>query len=95
MNKGKDTKKPAAEKPQVVDVPASKCKALKENGETCGSTRRADYHNVTRAAHAGELPDGTPYDVVVFRRTKCLDCGQARVDRTFEMASDDDLEAEA
>lgn len=88
-------KKPAAEKPQVVDVQPSKCKAVKDDGEICGSTRRADYHNVTRVYHAGELPDGTPFDTIIFRRTKCLDCGQARVDRSYEMVSDDDLEAEA
>jgi hypothetical protein len=66
----------------VNDVQPSRC-------AKCGSTRRADYHNVTRSAHAGELPDGTTYNMVVFRRTHCLDCGQQRVDRTFETAAAD------
>lgn len=95
MAKTNRNEEPKKQPAPVVDVQPSKCKAVKEDGEICGSTRRADYHNITRVAHAGELPDGTPYETVIFHRTKCLDCGQARVDRTFVMASDDDLEAEA
>ncbi len=50
----------------------------------CGSTRRAPYSNVRTHDCPGETPDGVAYSRVVWRRTRCLDCGQARDDKSFE-----------
>jgi len=78
----KPHKKPPELSPvPVVDAPSSRC--IK-----CGSTRRADYRGITRQPHVGQLADGTKYNMVVWRRTHCLDCGQARVDRAWEMSDD-------
>lgn len=51
----------------------------------CGSTERAPYmgspveHKIT-----GVDLQGHHYTHVVFRRTKCLNCGQVRTDRSYE-----------
>lgn len=49
----------------------------------CGSTAREDYDGKTVIDIGGEH-DGKPYTRVVYRPTRCLDCGQTRTDRTFE-----------
>ena len=61
----------------VVIVPASRC-------EDCDSTRRTEYTNKRTHPYAGLDGDGRPFTAVVWRNTTCLDCGQARTDRTFE-----------
>jgi hypothetical protein len=63
--------------PMIVQVSPSRC-------ASCGSTRRAPYHRVTRQHFAGNTREGEPYNVIVRRHTRCLDCGQARVDRSYE-----------
>lgn len=50
----------------------------------CGSTKRSAYFNRRTIENAGRTADGTPYKRIVWRRTKCLSCGQVRDDRTFE-----------
>ena len=65
------------DKPPVNLVEPSRCRV-------CGSTERSPYSNVRRLDHAGLTPDGRPYKQVVWRRTTCLKCGQARDDKTFE-----------
>jgi len=50
----------------------------------CLSTRRSDYWGKTVQEYAGLTPGGMPYTHIVRRRCKCLDCGQVRVDKTFE-----------
>jgi hypothetical protein len=51
---------------------------------SCGSAKREDYHNVRRLPFGGITPDGRAYTHVIWRRTRCLDCGQARDDKSFE-----------
>jgi len=68
----------------VNDVPAAPVSTCK-----CGSTRRTDYHNTTQNAIDGLKPDGTPYNRVTQRRCECLDCGQCRIDRTFDLVAED------
>ena len=51
---------------------------------SCGSLQREPYHNVRTLDFAGIAPDGRPFTRVVWRRTRCRDCGQARDDKTFE-----------
>jgi len=62
--------------PIVQQVAVSRC--------PCGSMRRAPYSNVQTLDYAGETRDGVAYSQVVWRRTRCLDCGQVRVDKSFE-----------
>lgn len=60
----------------LVDVPASRCRV-------CNSTRRAFYERVDLVEGSGTDPQGKPYTAVELRPTSCLDCGQARIDRTW------------
>jgi len=60
----------------VITVEPSRCRR-------CGSTRRSDYYGKTEQAFRGEH-NGQPFTHIVRRRTKCLDCGQLRVDRAYE-----------
>lgn len=50
---------------------------------TCGSTKRTAYHDKLEQDYAGEH-DGRPYTHVIRRRTECVDCGQHRVDHSYE-----------
>ncbi len=46
----------------------------------CLSIRRDKYNRVVKRGIIGVLADGTEYDTVTWRRTKCLSCGQCRID---------------
>ncbi len=80
-------KKPTANKPKrphsqrtpVVDAAVTAC-------PKCGSTERTGYNNKTEVerAIAGTTRDGRPFTHVVWRRTKCKECNQHRVDRCHE-----------
>lgn len=82
-SKKKETAEPKDEKdqpkrqtgiPQVSTV-ATQC-------SKCGSSRRDKYSGVRIQEHAGTF-EGKQYTHIVRRWTKCLDCGQARVDREY------------
>jgi hypothetical protein len=49
----------------------------------CDSTERTKYTTIKDMPHQG-LRDGKPYTRVVWRRTTCANCGQARVDQHYE-----------
>jgi len=49
----------------------------------CGSTQRAGYLDKVVQKMAGTA-DGKPFNRIVRRRTRCLDCGHPRIDRSFE-----------
>lgn len=68
---------PAAGPPPVVTVEPSRC-------PECGATDREDYNNTVTREIPGVLPDGRPYCRVTWRRTRCLACGQHRIDKTYE-----------
>lgn len=68
-----------------VEVFISACK-------TCGSTKRTKYTNTQTADIEGETLDGRRYNQVTWRNTNCLKCGQARVDRFYEMVETVDLD---
>lgn len=53
----------------------------------CGATNRTPYHNTVTHAIAG-IHDGREYDTILYRRTSCGDCGQARVDKSYELRRD-------
>jgi len=61
----------------VVDVQASQCPG-------CASTRRSEYLDRHVQEYAGTTNAGKKYNRIVRRRTRCLDCGQLRIDRAFE-----------
>lgn len=50
----------------------------------CESTRRTPYNNTKAIPSAGNHPDFGRYTHIVIRHTKCLKCGQSRVDRSYE-----------
>lgn len=68
---------------KVVDVEISRCP-----NSNCASTNRGPYLDRHVQEYAGLTPDGKPYNRIVRRRCQCLDCGQMRIDRTFENEPD-------
>ena len=65
-----------SKKVESVVVQESRC-------TKCGSTRRSKYINKRVLRLSGVRPDGTVYESVTWRRTKCLDCDQWRDDKTY------------
>lgn len=61
--------------------------SVKSRCPKCDSTDREAYHNVKELPSRGKTADGRNYNLVVWRRTKCKNCGQMRIDRTFELQS--------
>lgn len=51
---------------------------------SCGSSDRAEYEGVRRTPCSKTLADGRVVTAILRRRTKCLSCGQIRIDRSFE-----------
>lgn len=52
--------------------------------QKCGSTNREPYDKVLEREMGGRLNGGIEYSHVVWRRTKCRACGQARTERHYE-----------
>jgi hypothetical protein len=50
----------------------------------CRSTERDHYSRRRVVPYYGADPDGCPCTRVVFRWTRCLACGQARIDKFYE-----------
>ena len=67
----------AAEPKPVVDGALTHC-------PRCGSTERTGYANRRELQHAGTSPTGQPYNLVVWRDTRCAVCLQLRCDRHYE-----------
>jgi hypothetical protein len=72
---------------EYADVVPSRCKK-------CGSSRRSPYHNARYDDHTGE---GLPFVGIHYRPCKCLDCGQARIDKepVYEASSQDAIASTA
>lgn len=79
--------RPKGAKTEKLIAPAAPSRCPK-----CHSTNRAPYHDVNTLEHGGLDAAGQPYNRVVFRRTACTDCGQARVDRAYEYDAPDEDE---
>ena len=50
----------------------------------CGGARRAPYWGRQEQKYGGTTSEGRVYRRIVRRRTRCLDCGQVRIDRNYE-----------
>lgn len=61
----------------TADAAASRCPA-------CGSTNRNAYEGTPNVQEYSGESNGQPYTHIVRRRCQCADCGQYRIDRTFE-----------
>tara|TARA_R100000808_G_C2086801_1_gene108669 strand:- start:65 stop:397 length:333 start_codon:yes stop_codon:yes gene_type:complete len=82
MPKRKKTGRPKGAKNKdvlIVDTEATSC-------PTCGSSNRAAYWGKMRRDLSGTTPDGRIFEAITYRRTRCGDCGQHRVDREFSFA---------
>lgn len=55
----------------------------------CKSSERERYRLVNCVAHGGVTASGIRYSHVVFRRTKCKQCGTSRVDKFLENRAPD------
>lgn len=53
----------------------------------CGSTDRAPYANRSEEECVCTIGERIPVTHIVRRLTRCLSCGQARIDATFENRS--------
>jgi len=60
----------------VITVEPSRCRR-------CGSTRRSEYYGKAEQAFHG-VHNGRLFAHIARRRTKRVDCGQLRIDRTYE-----------
>lgn len=91
---GKPPRKPRAKRKPAADVVQRDrdhrdvVQVIPSTCRRCGSTRRTGYTSTTRKDISGKTRDGQPFTSVVWRSCRCLDCDQARVDRTFENAPD-------
>ncbi|QEG18946.1 hypothetical protein GmarT_48410 [Gimesia maris] len=52
----------------------------------CLSTDRLGYSSVKTREFSGTAPNGQPFNFVSRKRTRCLKCGQKRIDVTYENA---------
>ena len=71
---------------KTVDKPESvagltRCKA-------CHSTERERYTNSRSVSTCGIDPEGKPYNRVTWRNTRCKNCGQVRVDKSYEQITE-------
>ena len=63
----------------TADSDVTRCAKCQSTERSPYSQRRAtDFHNT-------HLQDGKPYNRIVYRSCHCLQCGQHRRDRTFEL----------
>lgn len=61
----------------IVEVYKSQC-------PKCGSTERTEYNNTRAPLVVGGLKDGRRYTSIIWRRTTCKSCKQARIDKCYE-----------
>lgn len=75
----KPTGRPAGSKniDATADAHPSQCPA-------CGSTNRGPYLGTANVQEYGGTHEGRPHTHIIRKRTTCADCGQTRIDRTFE-----------
>jgi hypothetical protein len=81
---GTETKQQAGRPKGAKTVDRASTISLPPSCPTCGSTRREPYRNgvVCDRREAGEIC-GRPYNRILWRRTRCLDCGQNLIVREY------------
>ena len=67
----------------TADLPKSELK--KSRCPKCKSTERTGYTDVRSMSVDGVMDDGSRYDTVIWRRTRCKACNQTRIDKSFEL----------
>lgn len=75
---GKRRGRPAGsrnEVPAVIVIEPSRCPA-------CGSLSRSEYWGRSVEKYDG-MHNGRRFRKIIRRRTRCLDCGQLRIDKQF------------
>ncbi len=75
--KGRPKGSKTEQKP-VIESRLSRC-------PICGSSERTPYVAKREMPYKGTSPDGRLCNVVIWRHTTCVQCGQARIDKTFEL----------
>lgn len=73
--------KPAGRPAGKPNHPLAQADAVPSRCPKCGSTERGPYISKTEQDVTGVDP---AYTHVIWRRTKCLACGQHRSDRSYE-----------
>lgn len=58
--------------------------AVETRCRQCDSTDREPYDRKTETEYRGLDPSGNACTHIIRRWTKCANCGQARIDRTYE-----------
>jgi hypothetical protein len=66
-----------------TNLPTVEIIVKKTECPVCGSTKRDEY-NHTRTLEYASVIEGKEYSKVIWRNTKCLDCGQSRIDKAYE-----------
>lgn len=63
---------------------SSQVHVLPSRCETCGSTKRGPYNGHKVISEYAGNHEGQEYTHIIRRRCQCLDCGQWRIDLSFE-----------
>lgn len=71
------SKGPTESKTPIASATPARC-------PRCKSTERTPYGNAIEREWSGVAPDGSPCTHVIWRACKCLACGQARKDKSYE-----------
>lgn len=69
--------KPQPRRTPTVEISGSRC-------PQCNSTERTPYYATVRRPISGVDALGRRYTAIIWRRTKCVSCGQFRCDKTYE-----------
>lgn len=77
----------AKTKPTTAPTAPVKSELKKSSCPKCGCTDHTPYHNTVERQIEGVTREGQSYNLVVWRRTACIGCGQHRSDRSYELRS--------
>jgi hypothetical protein len=81
MSKTRRPGRPAGSRTKSRDQAEARASRCRE----CGSTNRTAYRQKIEHEHGGHHHrTGEPFTHIVKRWTSCADCGQARIDITYE-----------
>lgn len=83
MSKTKRTGRPVGSKNRDYQESV----ALPSVCKQCNSTERETLGNPQEVESCGTRPDGTEYNTVINRRVRCTQCGQHRIEKTYENQS--------